>query len=515
MTEVVYSYCDEQGVTLFEVVRVDEPGKPKKIWQRTPDGGTSLDGVRRVLYRLPQLMAAVAAKETVWLVEGERCVGALARLGLVATTSAGGAGGWRPALAAPLAGATVVILPDNDEPGVKYGVEVAVSLSRLGCEVRIVDLPGLPHHGDIVDWLQNGGSKEELLTLAAEAPYWLPPPDDDDDATIAPIVWGTFWSTDHSMEEWMVEPLIPLKRGTVIYSEAKTGKSLLALDMALAVATGDRCLESPPQPRRDVVYLDMEMTEDDLKERLLDMGVDETTDLSRLHYYSLPSLPPLDTPEGGLVLQGLAAEHDAVLVVIDTTTTTLEGDENSADTMRAYWNHTGKLLKRDGRTVLRLDHQGKDPARGQRGSSQKIGTDDVVWQMVKQETDTGDAVKLVATHRRINWCPERVELVRLEQPTRHEIAHQTWPSGTTQAAALLDSLNVDIGASKRQAREALKLAGEKMRDSTLREAIRYRRDRASASTRVDDEEPGILDSALDSAESARAELALKLSGLID
>ena len=57
-----YTYRDEAGRVLFEVVRYD----PKEFRQRRPDGNGGwfwrLDGTRRVLYRLPELLAAGPAK---------------------------------------------------------------------------------------------------------------------------------------------------------------------------------------------------------------------------------------------------------------------------------------------------------------------------------------------------------------------------------------------------------------------------------------------------------------------
>ena len=54
-------YTDEHGTLLFEVVRFE----PKGFRQRRPDGDGGylwkLDGVRRVLFRLPAVLAAVAA----------------------------------------------------------------------------------------------------------------------------------------------------------------------------------------------------------------------------------------------------------------------------------------------------------------------------------------------------------------------------------------------------------------------------------------------------------------------
>jgi hypothetical protein len=169
-----YDYRDEQGAMRYQVVRFD----PKDFRQRTPDGVGGwewrLNGVRRLLYRLPELLAA-PDDALVFVVEGEKDVDRLAELGLVATTNAQGAGKW--ATVAELARAVlgsrrIVVLPDNDGPGRKHAEDIARSLSGVASSVKVLELPGLPAKGDVSDWLEAGGSAAQLLEIAASAPEW-------------------------------------------------------------------------------------------------------------------------------------------------------------------------------------------------------------------------------------------------------------------------------------------------------------------------------------------------------
>ncbi|WP_352429730.1 toprim domain-containing protein [Thermoflexus sp.] len=157
------------------------PGK--QFLQRRPDGKGGwvwkLDGVPRVLYRLPAVVEAVRRGDTVFLVEGEKDADALASLGLTATTNPQGGGKWRDEYAEVLRGARVVILPDNDNTGKKHAEQVARSLHGKAAEVRVLELPGLPPKGDVSDWLAAGGTREELERLADQAPEWAPPPSED------------------------------------------------------------------------------------------------------------------------------------------------------------------------------------------------------------------------------------------------------------------------------------------------------------------------------------------------
>ncbi|MGW8178460.1 MAG: hypothetical protein ACWGQW_06815 [bacterium] len=104
--------------------------------------------------------------------EGEKCVEALCRFGIKATCNDGGAGKWRPNHSKYLQGADVVILPDNDVPGRNHAEQVARLLSGVAKTVRVVELPGLPQKGDIVDWLATGHARDDLLGLVEQAPEW-------------------------------------------------------------------------------------------------------------------------------------------------------------------------------------------------------------------------------------------------------------------------------------------------------------------------------------------------------
>jgi len=162
-----YDYRDERGVLLYQVVRYE----PKTFRQRAADGSWKMQGVRRVPYRLPQLLAA-APDALVFVAEGEKDCDRLAGLGLVATTNPGGAGNWKviaDEARKALAGRHVVALPDNDQVGAQHARDVVNSLAAVAASVRVLELPGLPPKGDVSDWLGQGGTPEQLVELAKGA----------------------------------------------------------------------------------------------------------------------------------------------------------------------------------------------------------------------------------------------------------------------------------------------------------------------------------------------------------
>jgi hypothetical protein len=128
-------------------------------------GKGALDGVAKVLYRLPELIDGVRAGHTIYHLEGPKDVEtARDQLGVIATTS-GSTSSWRPEFRVHYTGADVVIIPDNDAPGHKYAERVAGDLLQVARSVKVVHLPGLDEGGDLTDWLDAEHTAEELSRL--------------------------------------------------------------------------------------------------------------------------------------------------------------------------------------------------------------------------------------------------------------------------------------------------------------------------------------------------------------
>ena len=164
-----YDYRDEEGRLLYQHGRTADKEFPFRMpdarrWGLQP-------GVRRLLYRLPDL-AAAATGTTVFVVEGEKDADRLAGLGLMATCNDSGAGKWPEGCDHHFEGLHVVILPDNDPAGEAHGEMVAARLAEVGASVRVVRLPDLPEKGDVSDWLDAGHRPEDLLLKCMLAPLW-------------------------------------------------------------------------------------------------------------------------------------------------------------------------------------------------------------------------------------------------------------------------------------------------------------------------------------------------------
>ncbi|WP_186442847.1 phage/plasmid primase, P4 family [Desulfobotulus alkaliphilus] len=159
-----YLYRDEAGKELFRVRRYEANGAKTFRQGHFSEGRwvSSLKDIRRVLYRLPE----VVASSNVLLVEGEKDADNAAALGFTATTGPMGASSWKPGYAEALRDKHVAVLPDKDEPGQVYLKAVIRSLVGVAASVRTVLLPGPGK--DISDWIQAGGTKEQLVALIEE-----------------------------------------------------------------------------------------------------------------------------------------------------------------------------------------------------------------------------------------------------------------------------------------------------------------------------------------------------------
>ena len=175
VTVETYPYTDAQGNLVQEVIRercTSCPTSHKSFRQvfvvgdrrvkRKPEGFTA------VLYRLPQVLAGVAAGTTVWLLEGEKDVAAAEALGLLATTNAQGGRNFTPELAEALRGADVRVVLDRDDTGWDRGVAAHRELTALGATVELLLPAPTTAKSDFSDHLDAGHTLDQLVPVHVE-----------------------------------------------------------------------------------------------------------------------------------------------------------------------------------------------------------------------------------------------------------------------------------------------------------------------------------------------------------
>lgn len=296
-------------------------------------------------------------------------------------------------------------------------------------------------------------------------------------APLNPIIdWHELFSSAAEEEEWVLEPLLPARRMVALYSAPKAGKSLLMLELAVGIATGTEVIGVTPDKPRRVLYVDFE--NDPRGDVLTRLEAMEATPemLGNLCYLTFPSLAKFDTAQGAIDLMRHVAGYDCEVVVIDTVSRAVMGEENENDTWLAFYRHTGLALKRAEVACIRLDHSGKDREKGMRGGSAKYGDVDAVWRLTALNDAT---IQLECTDHRMPVPVKSMTLTREDFPLRHRPLSNEWQvvadARATAVDEVLDVLGVSHQASVREAKKALRQAGQKAPNNAIEAAVKARK----------------------------------------
>jgi putative DNA primase/helicase len=247
-----YNYQDETGTVLFQKVRT----KTKKFWARRPDGrGGWVNGInesRRVLYRLPEIIETMANERLILIVEGEKDVDNLWRIGAPATCNFDGAAKfgetpkWRPEYSETLRNADIVVILDHDEAGYAHADAIASMLIGIAKNVRTLKLAehwaDCLRGGDISDWLKAEHTREALDALIERAVLWTPA-GDAPPATLAPragpvLIVRNAGEIEPEPIEWVWPGRIAIGKHTTIAGDPGVGKSQAMIFVVAAVTTG-------------------------------------------------------------------------------------------------------------------------------------------------------------------------------------------------------------------------------------------------------------------------------------
>jgi putative DNA primase/helicase len=150
-----YSYTDEQDRLLFYCIRY----LPKGFTQCHPGPAGeiiwNLKGVRRILYRLPDIIQAINHRKSIFFAEGEKDVDNLWLKAMQpATCNPMGAGKWDDSYTQMLKGAReIVIIPDNDQPGYDHARIVSGALYSIVSNIKILLIPG--PYKDFSEWMES------------------------------------------------------------------------------------------------------------------------------------------------------------------------------------------------------------------------------------------------------------------------------------------------------------------------------------------------------------------------
>lgn len=387
-TKREYVYRNELGKELYKKIRIEPgfDGKKKSFYfERFDEDGKvvkNTKGCRKVLYHLPNVIAAIKKKETVFLVEGEKDADKLASYGLTATTAPESLK-WLQEFTETLKGANVVLLYDMDNTGRKRKDLLVDELHKHVAKLRVVELPGLEfresHGEDISDWLRKGHTTADLLQIVENTPDYR-----HKKSSLIALNFSQLMNLKLPPRELILAPILPTQGLCMLFALRGVGKTHVALGIAYAVANGGSFLRwHAPIPRK-VLYIDGEMPLVAMQERLRMISLGADKPLLDSNYLQLVNpdvldipFPDLSTNKGRAVFEPLI--DDCELVIIDNISCCFRsGVENEAESWQAIQSWALAQRKR-GKSILFVHHAGKNGR--QRGTSKREDTLDTVIQL--------------------------------------------------------------------------------------------------------------------------------------
>ena len=375
-----YEYKDEAGNLLYKVERWEDEYGGKTFKQRVWDPAiqdfkNSLGGCRRVLFRLPEITRYPNAK--IIIVEGEKKAialqGGLAYEDWIVTTTCGGANGWSPGYVASLAGRSVAILPDKDDAGEYYAKTIKNAIAKTVSELRIVSLPGLQEKDDVLDFLSAGlGTVADVLSIIKNTK--------PEAHTHKLINAMEGLAIPRPKEEWMINGIWPKGRGWIAGTPG-SGKTWLAMDMALSVVTAAPWLDSYKATRGAVLFLQEEQSFASFFQKLglLCKGRNISPNVLTPFVVSLQNFFRVVPDIEWLITQ--VKKIGAAAVFIDSFFEVVEGDENSVEEMRPVLQALRRLQNETGCSILIIHHfNKKTEGTAKQAAAQRLRGTASLWQ---------------------------------------------------------------------------------------------------------------------------------------
>jgi hypothetical protein len=255
---------------------------------------------------------------------------------------------------------------------------------------------------------------------------------------------------------WLVEGMIVEGELAVVYGPPKAGKTFFVLDLALSVATGTqfhgpRAVEAPGR----VLYVIGEGNAELFGERIKAWCDARELPLPDDSFLTVADQPDITKPEDVADLAGIARPR---LIILDTLSRTMTGDENSPADMAAYVRGCDRLRQATGAAVVVVHHEGKDASRGPMGHTKLRGALDTairvhprngsIWvEMADQRNGPGDLA--------LNFRLEGKVLTLVGQGLRDETASDEFLDGDKIKAQVRRAAAGMAGSGKGKVVEAL------------------------------------------------------------
>lgn len=289
-----YDYQDENGILLYQSIRYEDksfayrrpnpknpPDPERGLDPNDPDDRKHWlwglnDNTRRILYHLPQW--SKTSQDWQIIVEGEKDVETLEKLGFIATTNPMGAGKWKADYNQYCEGRLIVIICDLDDPGKRHGLSTAYSLHGITAETRLIFLDrDLPEHTDVTDLAEkHNWTAKDFMDLIDKTPAFVPR------ATGSQVIAQKLSDIEPVPVQWLWFNRFAQGKLCLLVGNPGVGKSFMSLDMAARISTGyfwpdgkNLPVGSNQAPKGSVIILTAEDgLADTVRPRLDEMGAD-------------------------------------------------------------------------------------------------------------------------------------------------------------------------------------------------------------------------------------------------
>lgn len=375
MPSMSWCYLSRSGIPLMYIARYEtSDGKTFLPWTSNNRGWhpKSLPAPRP-LYGLDLLADRPAAP--VLLVEGEKACDAARILApnFVVLTWPHGAKGINAVDWSPLFGHPIIVLwPDADEAGIKAMSDISKILLPSCPSIKVLSPVDKPKGWDAADAIAECFTTESLYEWIGETKEQVP-----SFSFVAESVSELLSKPEPSIE-WLINSVWVDKSRGLIAGNPGVGKTWLALNMLISVASGLPCLGKYPVRKSPVLLCEEESSILNLSRRahVLARGAGlKDSDLSNFYHLTRQFIK-IPTHERELIafmkLRGIK------LVVFDSLRRFHGVDENSSEKMQPILDSFARINIETSASVVLIHHLSKQQDKSKKGVFERLrGTSDL------------------------------------------------------------------------------------------------------------------------------------------
>lgn len=385
----VYDYTDENGNLIYQNVRFNPKGFGQKHYDTKGREVWNLNRVRRVPYRLPELVKLTELQDVV-MAEGEKDADALIKFGFPATSHKN----WQKEFNYLVKGKNVLIFQDHDRAGVQQAEKVAKMVFREAKAVKIVDCfadePVPEKHGkDVSDFLETHDFAE-LRELINQTPIYIA--ENEPDSLRRELKVVCLADVEATEVVWLWKPFIPIGEFTLMDGMEGIGKSWIGCALACAVAKGSALPFSDSEEIAPSNVL-MLSAEDSLSHTVRPRLDSMNADIDRI--FAIDGAFSFGDEKDFIMFESFVAEYQPKLVIIDPLFSYTGGKNlNQESESRPIAQKLIAVAQKFDCAIIGVRHIGK--AKGN-GDARAAGLGSISWRassrsglLVGRDEETGE-----------------------------------------------------------------------------------------------------------------------------